>query len=48
MVRALICYAGHQWFKVNPQVKLGVHAHCPPSTNLLPGGRAGELKAARK
>ena len=44
VVRALDCSAKHRWFEPNPRIIVGMFAHCPPSSNWVPGGNTGEVK----
>ena len=48
VVRALDCCAKHQWFELNPQVIVGMFAHCPPSSKWVPGDNTGEVKGGEE
>ena len=48
MVRVLDCCAKHQWFEPNPQIIVGMLAHCPPSSEWVPGGNTGEAKGGEE
>ena len=48
MVRALDCRAKHRWFEPNPQIIVGMLAHCSPSSKCVPGGNTGEVKGGEE
>ena len=48
MVRVLDCCAKHRWFEPNPWVIVGMLAHCPPSSEWVPGGNTGETKGGEE
>ena len=48
VVRALDCSAEHRWFEPNPRTKLGMLAHCSPSSKWAPGGNTGEVKGGEE
>ena len=48
MARALDCRAKHRWYEANRRTKGGVLAHCPPSSNWVPGGNTGEAKGGEE
>ena len=48
VVRALDCRAKHRWFESNPRIKVGMLAHCSPSSKWVPGGNTGEVKGGEE
>ena len=48
MVRALDRRAKHRWFEPNPRIKVGMLAHCSPSSKWVPGGNTGEVKGGEE
>ena len=48
MVRELDCCAKHRWFEPNPQIIVGILAHCSPSSKWVPGGNTGEVNGGEE
>ena len=48
VVRALDCCAKHRWFEPNPRIKVGMLAHCPPTSKWVLGGNTREVKGGEE